>query len=174
MANIQNLLPGKTYQFRVIGNSIHGPGESSNIFEVSTQPEENIAGQPRTVQGHALTHQEIHISWLPPLITNGNITKYRIYYTEDETEMYTDSTTLEVTLTELRPFVEYTISVVPFNQNGMGDPSQEIKIKTYSSTPQESPINVTLESTSSSVSFCNICKYYFCLNKYTEHYQLVI
>lgn len=72
----------------------------------------------------------------------------------DSGDMYTDSTSpnLEAELTELRPFTEYTISVVPFNQNGMGDPSNEIKIKTFSSTPSEPPSNVTLEVTSSTVS----------------------
>lgn len=140
----------------MVGNSNHGPGESSSIFEVSTQPEENIAGPPQDVTGYAMSHKEIHVSWQPPLIINGNITKYRIYYTEDEYEMYTDTTTLEAVLTELQPFVEYTISVVPFNQNGMGDPSNDLKIKTYTSTPQKPPVNVTLETTSSSVSILSI------------------
>lgn len=160
MANIQSLLPGKTYQFRVVGNSNGGPGESSNVFEVSTQPEENIAGPPQSVRGRTVSHKEIELNWLPPLITNGNISKYRIYYAEaDGAEMYTDSTTLMAILSDLRPFTEYTVSVVPFNQNGMGDPSAELTIKTYSSTPQEPPINVTLETTSSTVRFffINFC-----------------
>uniref|UniRef100_A0A1L8DK65 Putative axon guidance receptor dscam n=1 Tax=Nyssomyia neivai TaxID=330878 RepID=A0A1L8DK65_9DIPT len=149
--NIQSLLPGKTYQFRVVGNSIHGSGESSTILEESTQPEENISGPPRNVEGLPISHREIHVKWEPPQITNGIISKYRIYYfeIEDGAEMYMDSTTLDVTLMELRPFTEYTISVVPFNQNGMGDPSNEIKVKTYSSTPSEPPHNVSLEATSS-------------------------
>lgn len=152
LANIQSLLPGKTYQFRVVGNSNNGPGESSNAFEVSTQPEENIAGPPQDVKGAALSHREIHLTWQYPLVANGNISKYRIYYSEDEgAEMYTDSTSLEAVLSELRPFTEYTVSVVPFNQNGMGDPSNELVIKTYSSTPQEPPTNVTVETTSSTV-----------------------
>lgn len=66
--------------------------------------------------------------------------------------MYTDSTSQSVILNELRPFTEYTITVVPFNQNGMGDPSNEMKVKTYSSSPSEPPNNVTLEVTSSTVS----------------------
>ncbi|XP_037927061.1 neogenin isoform X2 [Hermetia illucens] len=150
--NIQSLLPGKIYQFRVVGNSNHGPGESSEVLEVSTQPEENIAGPPTNVEGLALSHNSILVKWDPPLVTNGVITKYRIYYAENDSgDMYTDSTSpnLEAELTELRPFTEYTISVVPFNQNGMGDPSNEIKIKTFSSTPSEPPSNVTLEVTSS-------------------------
>lgn len=66
--------------------------------------------------------------------------------------MYHDSTSLNAVISELRPYTDYTISVVPFNKNGMGDPSNEIKVKTYSSTPTEPPNNVTLEVTSSTVS----------------------
>lgn len=157
MANIQSLLPGKTYQFRVVGNSNYGPGESSGTYEVSTQPEENISGPPQDIDGWAISHQELHIQWMPPLVTNGNISKYRIYYTfDDGAEMYSDSTSLEAVLTELRPFTEYTVSVVPFNQNGMGDPSNELILKTYSAIPGEAPINVTVEANGATVGQFNI------------------
>lgn len=137
----------------MVGNSNNGPGESSKIYEVNTQPEENIAGPPTEVVGHVLSHKDIKITWQQPIVTNGNISKYRIYYSEDEgAEMYTDSTTLEAVLSDLRAFTSYTVSVVPFNQNGMGDPSNELTIKTYSSIPHEPPLNVTVESTSSTVS----------------------
>lgn len=97
------MLPGKTYQFRVVGNSNNGLGESSNIFEVNTQPEENIAGPPVDVRGFPLSHKMIQITWSNPIVTNGNISKYRIYYSEGEgAEMYTDSTTLEAVLSDLR------------------------------------------------------------------------
>lgn len=153
LANIQSLLPGKTYQFRVVGNSNHGPGESSAIYEVSTQPEENIAGPPQNVKGYAISEREIFINWNPPAVTNGNITQYRIYYAENEgAEMYADSTFLSVKLTDLRPYTEYTVTVVPFNQNGMGDPSNEFVVKTFSTIPSQPPVNVTLETTSSTVS----------------------
>lgn len=152
MANIQALLPGRTYLFRVVANSNNGPGESSASFEVSTQPEENISGPPLDLQATAINHTSIHINWKVPLLTYGNITKYRIYYSEDEgAELYTDSHTLEAQLSELRPFTEYTISVVPFNQNGMGDPSNELIVKTHTAMPSEPPINMTIETTSSTV-----------------------
>ncbi|XP_067629924.1 neogenin isoform X2 [Eurosta solidaginis] len=149
--NIQNLLPGKTYKFRVVANTNFGPGESSEVLEVLTQPEENIAGPPRNVEGHATSEREIFVKWDPPTVTNGEISKYRIYYSENESgaEMYHDSTSLSAVLSELRPYTDYTIAVVPFNKNGMGDTSNEIKVKTYSSTPTEPPNNVTLEVTSS-------------------------
>lgn len=80
--NIQSLLPGKIYQFRIVGMSNNGPGESSNIFEVHTQSEENIAGPPLDIEAYAISSKSIQISWKSPIITNGIITKYRIYYTE--------------------------------------------------------------------------------------------
>lgn len=151
-ANVQSLLPGKTYQFRVVGNSNYGAGESSEIYEVKTQPEENIAGPARNVVGYAMSHREVHVQWDAPIISNGNITKYRIYYSEpDGLEAHSETTDLEAVLVELRPYTEYTIYVVPFNQNGIGDSSNEIVLKTLSSTPDEAPVNVTLEATSSTV-----------------------
>lgn len=174
------MLPGRTYQFRVVANTNFGNGESSQPLEVSTQPEVNIAGPPRNVDATARSHKEIYVHWSAPAVTNGEILKYRVYYSEvsegnelkDPTltlyssfelqddsgaELYNDSMSLDLLLTELRPFTDYIISVVPFNHNGMGDSSAEIKVKTYSSTPSEPPNNVTLEVTSSSVSItCGI------------------
>lgn len=116
-----------------------------------TISEENIAGPPQNIQGRAINHEEIHITWEPPIVTNGFISKYRIYYSEDDygQDSFIESLTLEGQLRELKPYTEYTISVVPFNQNGMGDPSNEIIIKTYSAVPAEPPLNVSVEATSS-------------------------
>lgn len=152
-------MPGKTYQFRVVGNSNHGPGESSNVFELTTQADENIAGAVRNIFGESLNPKQIRVRWSPPTISNGNISKYRIYYTEpDGVDMFIESAgpETEFTLSELRPFSEYSIYVVPFNENGMGDSSNEITVKTSSSVPGESPVNVTLESTSSTVSVSQV------------------
>ncbi|XP_049545028.1 neogenin isoform X2 [Anopheles darlingi] len=149
--NIQSLQPGKNYHFRVVGNSNHGSGESSEPLEVRTLSEENIAGAPQNLRGYAITERDIHLQWDPPAVTNGIITKYRVYYAETENgaEMYSDTTTTEIIINELRPYTHYTMYVVPFNQVGMGDPSHELGVKTYSSTPSEPPANVTLETTSS-------------------------
>jgi neogenin len=153
--NIQALMPGKEYQFRVVANSASGPGESSEILEISTQPEENISGPPQNVDGEAVSASEIHVKWDPPVVTNGIISKYRVYYSEGENghEMYADSTDTSIRLTELRPYREYTISVASWNQNGMGVSSGEILLKTHSAAPSGQPNNVTLETTSSTVSY---------------------
>ncbi|KPU76720.1 uncharacterized protein Dana_GF13393, isoform C [Drosophila ananassae] len=149
--NIQSLLPGRTYQFRVVANTNFGNGESSAPLEVNTQPEVNIAGPPRNFEGFARSHQEIYVRWEEPAVTNGEILKYRVYYSENDSgaDLYHDTTTLDAVLSELRPHTDYVITVAPFNRNGMGDPSSEIRVKTFSSTPSEPPNNVSLEVTSS-------------------------
>lgn len=128
------------------------------IYQVDTQSEENIAGPPQNLKGTTISDHEIKLTWDPPLVTNGVIVQYRIYYAEEELgqEMFTDCIETEKMLIDLKPFTEYTISVVPFNQNGMGDPSNEIKVKTYSAPPSEAPVNVTLEPTSSTVNIKNL------------------
>ncbi|KAL7046588.1 hypothetical protein ACKWTF_002648 [Chironomus riparius] len=150
-ANIQSLLPGKTYHFRVVANSNHGPGESSEILEISTQSEENMAGPPENFKGAAFSHDEIFLQWDPPHETNGLISNYRVYFAEGENgeDQFYDTKSNEFMLTQLRSYCEYTISVVAFNQNGMGNPSQEILVKTFSNTPSEEPSNITVEATSS-------------------------
>jgi neogenin len=154
--NVQSLLPGKVYHFRVVANSNHGPGESSEILEINTQPEENIAGPPENFRGAAFSHDEIFLQWDPPRESNGPIVKYRVYFAEGENgeDQTADTTSNEFMLTQLRAYCEYAISVVAFNQNGMGNPSQEILVKTFSNTPSEPPSNITLEASSSTVSNC--------------------
>ena len=151
---MQGLLPGKIYHFRVAANSNFGPGDSSQILEVVTQPEENMAGPPENFRGAAMSHDEIFLQWDPPRESNGAITKYRVYFAEGDNgeDQTADTTSNEFMLTQLRAYCEYTISVVAFNQNGMGNPSQEMLLKTFSNTPSDPPSNISVEASSSTVS----------------------
>lgn len=94
------------------------------------------------------------MNWDPPRESNGVISGYRVFFAEGENgeDQTADTKTNEFMLTQLRAYCEYTISVVAFNQNGMGHPSQEILVKTFSNTPSDEPSNITLEATSSTVS----------------------
>lgn len=150
---MQSLLPGKSYHFRVVANSNHGQGVSSEILEIATQAEENIAGAPENLQVAALSHHEIYLKWDPPKVSNGVISKYRVFYAEGENgdDQFADTPTTEFMLTQLRAYCEYTVSVVSINQNGIGNPTEEKLVKTFSNTPSEPPSNITLEASSSTV-----------------------
>ena len=146
-------MPGKTYHIRVVANSNHGQGESSQILEIATQAEENIAGSPENLQVSAFSHHEIYLHWDPPTVSNGIVSMYRVLFVEGESgeDQHADTQSTEFMLTSLRAYCEYTISVVSINQNGMGIPSEEKLVKTFSSTPSEPPSNITLEASSSTV-----------------------
>jgi neogenin len=151
--NLQSLLPGKTYHIRVVANSNHSQGESSEILEIMTQAEENIAGPPESFQAAAYSDHEIILKWDPPTVTNGIVSKYRVFFAEGENgeDQQADTQSTEFMLTNLRAYCEYTISVVSINQNGLGIPSEEKLVKTFSSTPSEPPSDITLEASSSTV-----------------------
>lgn len=151
--NIQSLLPGKTYHIRVVGNTNHQQGRSSEVLTITTQSEEGVVGTPENLQVSAISDQAIYLKWDAPKVTNGPVIKYRITYTEGENgaELSADATTTEFTLVELRSYCEYTVSVAAVNQNGVGIPTDEKLVKTFSNTPSEPPLNVTLEASSSTV-----------------------
>jgi len=107
--NIQSLLPGRTYQFRVEANTNFGSGASSAPLEVSTQPEVNIAGPPRNFEGYARSHKEIYVKWEEPTVTNGEILKYRVYYSEVR---YKTPNTINIKLT-FRSILSCRTTVVP-------------------------------------------------------------
>lgn len=121
-----------------------------------------MAGPPENFKGAAFSHDEIFLQWDPPRETNGLISNYRVYFAEGENgeDQFYDTKSNEFMLTQLRSYCEYTISVVAFNQNGMGNPSQEILVKTFSNTPSEEPSNITVEATSSTVSEKKLMKIY--------------
>lgn len=101
----------------------------------------------------ALSHHEIYLKWDPPQVSNGVISKYRVFYAEGENgdDQSADTTSTEFMLTQLRAYCEYTVSVVTINQNGIGNPTEEKLVKTFSNTPSEPPSNITLEASSSTV-----------------------
>lgn len=47
-----------------------------------TTPAPRVPEKPENVKAIAVSHTEINVSWSPPSITNGEILKYRIFYSE--------------------------------------------------------------------------------------------
>lgn len=158
--NIQSLLPATTYRIRVVGNSNHAQGRSSEQLEITTQPEEGVVGTPENFHATTLSEQTIYLRWEAPKVTNGPIIKYRILFTQGENgaEQSAETTATEYQLDLLRSYCEYTVSVAAVNQNGVGIPTEERLVKTYSAVPSEPPLNVSLEASSSTVIDCSSCE----------------
>ncbi|CAG9865498.1 unnamed protein product [Phyllotreta striolata] len=151
--SVSDLLPGREYHFRIVPYNALGAGESSELLTITTQSEEHVASAPQNFNVYATTPRNIHISWRPPELTNGNILKYTIYYMETSAsvEHNVDTTDLNYDINGLMPYTEYSVWVVAVNENGAGAATEEKLVRTFSAAPTEPPINITTEPSSTSI-----------------------
>ncbi|XP_014665136.1 PREDICTED: neogenin-like [Priapulus caudatus] len=150
-AEISDLLPGTPYIFRVIAYNVNGPGDTSATISIHTQPEVHLPGAPRSVRVRATSPYSMRITWQPPEFATGNVTGYRISYSEvdSDAENIVDVKLMEQQFLDLKAYTEYIFRVMASNRNGIGVSSPEIIAKTYTDTPSDTPVNVTLDVQSS-------------------------
>ncbi|XP_067312783.1 neogenin 1a [Pseudorasbora parva] len=144
---IQNLMPDTTYAFRVVAHNRNGPGERSAPLRVATQPEVQVPGPAPNLHAVVTSPSTVSLSWDVPLIGNGEIQNYKIYYMEKgmDNEQDLDVNTLSYTMTGLKKFTEYSFRVVAYNKHGPGVSTEDISVRTYSDVPSAPPQNMTVE-----------------------------
>uniref|UniRef100_A0A8C1ZBP9 Neogenin n=1 Tax=Cyprinus carpio TaxID=7962 RepID=A0A8C1ZBP9_CYPCA len=144
---IQNLMPDTKYSFRVVAHNRNGPGESSAPLRVATQPEVQVPGPAPNLQAVVTSPSTVSLSWDMPLIGNGEIQNYKIYYMEKgmDSEQDQEVNTLSYSMTGLKKFTEYSFRVVAYNKHGPGVSTEDISVRTYSDVPSAPPQNMTVE-----------------------------
>uniref|UniRef100_A0A8C1LEV6 Neogenin 1a n=1 Tax=Cyprinus carpio TaxID=7962 RepID=A0A8C1LEV6_CYPCA len=131
---IQNLMPDTKSSFRVVAHNRNGPGESSAPLRVATQPEVQVPGPAPNLQAVVTSPSTVSLSWDMPLIGNGEIQNYKIYYMEKgmDSEQDLEVNTLSYSMTGLKKFTEYSFRVVAYNKHGPGVSTEDISVRTYS------------------------------------------
>uniref|UniRef100_A0A8C1LF91 Neogenin 1a n=1 Tax=Cyprinus carpio TaxID=7962 RepID=A0A8C1LF91_CYPCA len=144
---IQNLMPDTKSSFRVVAHNRNGPGESSAPLRVATQPEVQVPGPAPNLQAVVTSPSTVSLSWDMPLIGNGEIQNYKIYYMEKgmDSEQDLEVNTLSYSMTGLKKFTEYSFRVVAYNKHGPGVSTEDISVRTYSDVPSAPPQNMTVE-----------------------------
>ncbi|XP_067140822.1 neogenin-like isoform X4 [Centruroides vittatus] len=149
--SIQGLKPSTSYYFRVVAYNQHGAGKSSEEIMVETQDEVDVPGPPLELSAQPLSATSILVQWHPPVILNGPIQQYKLYYmevgTSEEHEVITSEP--KYILQGLKKYAEYSFWVIAENQNGPGQSTDEVAATTYQDIPSDTPQNVTLEAASS-------------------------
>ncbi|XP_027765758.1 netrin receptor DCC-like, partial [Empidonax traillii] len=94
-----------------------------------------VPSAPRDVAVTSVSSRLIRLAWRPPTEFPGNEGGYVIYYAREGEE----------SLENLRKFTEYSLKFRAFNRQGLGIPSEELKITTLSDVPSAPPRNLSLE-----------------------------
>ena len=160
--NVPGLQPGKKYSLRVVAFNEIGAGVSTGSLEVETLIEPHVLQAPSNLTVVAVSPVSLNASWHPPdpgSTAHGHlpIRNYKLFYMEvgsaEEHETVTSHT--NHLIHGLKPYTEYSVWVVAFNDNGPGTSTEEATAKTWSDLPSEAPQNVVAEPASSAVNHSN-------------------
>lgn len=154
--NVAGLQPEKKYSLRVVAFNEHGAGSSSPLLEVETKGEPHVLRAPSDFNVTAVSSVSVMAVWTPPpppgaAAAATPVRNYKLFYMEtgsaEEHEILTthDSHLIHA----LKPYTDYSVWVVAFNENGPGTSTEEVQVRTYSDVPSDTPRNVVAESASS-------------------------
>lgn len=135
-----------------------GAGTSTTSLEVETLVEPHVLQAPINLTVTAVSPVSLMASWESPDLGSGShghlpIRNYKLFYMEvgsaEEHEVVTSHTSHLIHA--LKPYTEYSVWVVAFNDNGPGTSTEESMARTWSDVPSDTPQNVVAEPASSSV-----------------------
>ncbi|XP_022907752.1 protein sidekick isoform X2 [Onthophagus taurus] len=152
---LSELLQDRNYEIVVVPFNSQGEGPASppaTVYVGEAVP----TGEPRGLDGEALSSTEVRLRWKPPQLKmqNGELLGYKIFYlminssqelppekkVEEEIEVVPASSNSH-SLVFLDKYTEYKIQILAFNPAGDGPRSHPITVKTLQGLPG-APINL--------------------------------
>jgi alpha-tubulin suppressor-like RCC1 family protein len=122
LATVTELVPDRTYQFRISAVNTEGTGPSSQSISVTT-----VTGpsEPADLSVSSITSSSVSLTWIAPSADGGRaITDYRIQYSTDGLTWFTFvdgvSTSTQATVTGLERGTTYIFLVAGINAEGPG------------------------------------------------------
>ena len=160
---VLNLLPGKTYSFRVAALNSVGlslKGEAAIATTLTT-----TASAPKTLYSSEVTPISLTLGWLAPESNGGSaITGYNVQISSDLGATWTlltgtPVTALTLPVASLEAAKRYQFKVTALNENGLGAASTVFSVTTLSLKVPLAPASVrvsNLKSTSVSISWAAV------------------
>ncbi|XP_065171276.1 protein sidekick-like isoform X3 [Atheta coriaria] len=145
---LSELLQDRNYEIVVVPFNSQGEGPASPPVTVYVGEAVPI-GEPRALEGEAVSSTEVRLRWKPPQqsMQNGELLGYKIFYLvtsspqelgdkkpEEEIEVVPASATGH-SLVFLDKFTQYRIQILAFNPAGDGPRSKPITVKTLQGLP---------------------------------------
>ncbi|KAF5272120.1 hypothetical protein FQA39_LY01202 [Lamprigera yunnana] len=152
---LNDLIQDRNYEIIVVPFNSQGEGLASppaTVYVGEAVP----TGEPRGLEGEAVSSTEVRLRWKPPQqhMQNGELLGYKIFYLvtyspqelepdkklEEETEVV-PATYTSHSLVFLDKYTEYRIQILAFNPAGDGPRSKSLTVKTLQGLPS-APINL--------------------------------
>ncbi|XP_078692194.1 tenascin-X-like isoform X3 [Branchiostoma floridae x Branchiostoma belcheri] len=150
---LTDLLPNTEYSVWVLAFSAAGAGEKSVVLSVRTEEEApKVPGAPGSVRLTPSGPTSITVEWEAPT-TGADVEGYNVYYQPEDgrtrTAQVEPSDMPSYTITGLTPNTLYSVWVIAFSTDGLGQRSQLVKVRTEEQAPQTPgvPRNVEASST---------------------------
>ncbi|XP_069681715.1 cell adhesion molecule Dscam1-like isoform X3 [Periplaneta americana] len=149
-ARLGALRPATSYRLRLLAVNEVGAGPPSEATLALTL-QEAPSGPPIDVTVEATSPESLVVKWKPPLVSysNGEILGYQVGYREipagnapataPQQLRTVRGRRLEVTLTSLRQYTRYEVTVRAFNQVGSGPASPAQTVTTLEGVPDMAP-----------------------------------
>ncbi|CAB3409107.1 unnamed protein product [Caenorhabditis bovis] len=164
-ADIEDIRPSSTAEFRVIASNKHGPGKASLSSNSVTMPQQPPSAAPRNVAASARSSHSVIVQWQQPKEEQatgdvlGYVVRYRLagYSSLPWNERnLTTKDARNAVIDNLITWREYEVQVAAYNKRGLGVFSESIEVTTSEGVPTQAPKNVKvkiLNSTAVSVDF---------------------
>ncbi|XP_044147224.1 usherin [Bufo gargarizans] len=124
----EDLLPYSEYTYSIVACTLGGC-TISDATHIRTLEGPPSALNPPTAE--ALSATEVNVSWSPPSMQNGEITKYIVKF---DNETYFVGTRLSIVVSNLQPFTIYNISLVACTNGGCTSSSNTL-VRTKEARP---------------------------------------
>ncbi|NXA76155.1 PTPRQ phosphatase, partial [Thryothorus ludovicianus] len=139
------------YKMRVAASTAIGESALSEEDDVFVRtPEDEPDSPPQNLELINVTATEINLRWLPPEQPNGVITHYEVLYSDSNDFFIKNASSTSISLSEMKPYTLYNISVRAFTRLGYGNQSSfPLLVRTSETVPDSAPENITYRNISS-------------------------
>ncbi|XP_031640141.1 Down syndrome cell adhesion molecule-like protein Dscam2 isoform X29 [Contarinia nasturtii] len=149
-AQVQQLSPATTYNFRIVAENEIGVSDSSEVVPIITA-EEAPSGKPQNIKVEPTSQTTLRVTWKAPARSdwNGEILGYYVgyklsssngsYYFEEVKYSMEEGKEYSLELTNLKTYTQYSVIIQAYNKVGAGPMSDEEKQYTAEGTPDQPP-----------------------------------
>ncbi|XP_055318405.1 cell adhesion molecule Dscam2 isoform X28 [Sitodiplosis mosellana] len=149
-AQVQQLSPATTYNFRIVAENEIGVSDSSEVVPIITA-EEAPSGKPQNIKVEPTSQTSLRVTWKAPPRSdwNGEILGYYVgyklsssnssYYFEEVKYSMEEGKEYSLELTNLKTYTQYSVIIQAYNKVGAGPMSDEEKQYTAEGTPDQPP-----------------------------------